>query len=192
MRTLLHPRQHAPQLCRMKLSLVCGSSSLVRNFPHLSQRLPYHQNCATETRRRKRLPCGRNSSVQTVGCHGCRESPGSAQELVITQVTKRTNILDIYIVAEKKGLSARCLKPHDFNGFQPADFEVCTSHVYRCRAVSCPANMSSKSTPPPSLWGERAKRSTKRQLDFSNGEAGARGERRAAQTLGSRGEPCGC
>jgi hypothetical protein len=38
------------------------------------------------------------------------------------------------ILAEREGLSARCLKPCDFNGFEPADFHVCTSHVYQCRA----------------------------------------------------------
>ena len=33
-------------------------------------------------------------------------------------------------LAEREGLSARCLKPRDFNGFEPADFAMCTSHVY--------------------------------------------------------------
>ena len=33
-------------------------------------------------------------------------------------------------LAEREGLSAHCLKPCDFNGFEPADFAVCTSHVY--------------------------------------------------------------
>jgi hypothetical protein len=38
-------------------------------------------------------------------------------------------------LAEREGLSARCLKPCDFNGFEPADFAVCTSQVYQCRAL---------------------------------------------------------
>jgi hypothetical protein len=37
-------------------------------------------------------------------------------------------------LAESEGLSASCLKPCDFNGFEPADFAVCTSYVYQCRA----------------------------------------------------------
>ncbi len=40
------------------------------------------------------------------------------------------------ILVEREGLSARCLKPRDFNGFEPADFVVCTSRVYQCRALA--------------------------------------------------------
>jgi prophage regulatory protein len=39
-------------------------------------------------------------------------------------------------LVEGMGLSARCLKPRDFNGFQPADLEVCTSHVYLMSSTS--------------------------------------------------------
>ncbi len=37
--------------------------------------------------------------------------------------------------AERRELSAGCLKPRVFNGFELADFEVCTSRVYQCRAT---------------------------------------------------------
>ena len=39
-------------------------------------------------------------------------------------------------LAEKRGLSASRLKVRDFNDFAPADFVVCTSHVYQCGGPS--------------------------------------------------------
>ena len=79
----------------MKLSLI----------PHLSQRLPYHQNCATEN-----SPPQTPSMWKKFVCANGRlpwvpRKPRKCAGIGITQVTKRTNISDIYIVAEKKGLS---------------------------------------------------------------------------------------
>ena len=38
-------------------------------------------------------------------------------------------------LAEREGLSARCLKPCDFNGFEPADFHASTGKVPKMPSV---------------------------------------------------------
>jgi hypothetical protein len=59
-------------------------------------------------------------------CTNERSKRWKTENFALFQVLRQT-------LAERKGLSARCLKPRDFNGFEPPDFGKCTSRVYQCR-----------------------------------------------------------
>ncbi len=118
-----HLASSATTICEYAHEAVsCSNLALLSGILHLSERLPYHQNYANETRRRKRLRCRRNLSLY--------------KRAVSSRVAKPRNVRrNSYQSKDKNKLYIRYLVRGGGSFRQSRKFIECIQYLTKCHVT---------------------------------------------------------